>query len=63
MAEYVDNEMMDYDPRIDEAKKFLRQSADWDSNNRSEALEDLNFSGGSQWPVRVLNGTCKKRRP
>jgi len=63
MAEYVDNEMMDYDPRIDEAKKFLRQSADWDSNNRSEALEDLNFSGGSQWPVEIQNSRTLEARP
>ena len=63
MAEFVDAEMMDYDPRIDEAKKFLRQSADWDSNNRSEALEDLKFAAGDQWPVEIQNSRVLEARP
>ena len=36
------------DKRISDAKEFLRLAADADSNNRSEALEDLKFAAGDQ---------------
>ena len=35
---------------IEEAKEFLRFCSDNDSNNRVEALDDLKFAGGDQWP-------------
>ena len=35
MAEMVEYE---YDPRIEDAKQFLRFAADADTNNRSEAV-------------------------
>ena len=53
----------DYDPRIEEAKQFLRLAADADSNNRSEALEDLKFAAGDQWPVEIQNSRVLEARP
>jgi len=40
---------------IEEAKEFLRFCSDNDSNNRVEALDDLKFAGGDQWPVEIQN--------
>ena len=52
------------DPRIDEAKQFLKWCNDADSMNRSEALEDLKFvSGGDQWPVDLQNSRNLESRP
>jgi len=48
---------------IDEAKEFLRFCADNDSNNRVEALEDLKFAGGDQWPVEIQNSRLLESRP
>ena len=54
----------DYDPIIDEAKKFLRFCNDADTMNRQEALEDLKFaSGGDQWPVDLQNSRNLESRP
>ena len=53
----------DYDPRIDDAKQFLRFAADADTNNRSEALDDLKFAGGDQWPVEIQNSRSVESRP
>ena len=60
MAEYRDDE---FDARIDEAKKFLRLCNEADSNNRSEALEDLKFAAGDQWPVEIQNSRTLEARP
>ena len=54
---------MDNDPRIEEAKQFLRLASDADSNNRSEALEDLKFAAGDQWPVEIQNSRTLEARP
>ena len=43
------------DKRIQDAQKFLRFSNDADSYNRQDALDDLKFSSGDQWPVEVQN--------
>ena len=54
----------EYDPIIDEAKKFLRFCNDADTMNRQEALEDLKFaSGGDQWPVDLQNSRNLESRP
>ena len=50
-----DSQLSDYDPRIDEAKTFLRLANDADTMNRQEALEDLKFVNGDQWPVELQN--------
>jgi len=58
-----DSQLSDYDPRIDEAKKFLRMANDADTMNRQEALEDLKFVGGDQWPIELQNSRNLESRP
>jgi len=53
----------EYDSRIDDAKQFLKLAADADSNNRAEALEDLKFAAGDQWPVEIQNSRSLEARP
>ena len=48
---------------IQEAKDFLRFCSDNDSNNRVEALDDLKFAGGDQWPVEIQNSRLLESRP
>ena len=48
---------------IEEAKEFLRFCSDNDSNNRVEALDDLKFAGGDQWPVEIQNSRQLESRP
>ena len=48
---------------IEEAKEFLRFCSDNDSNNRVEALDDLKFAGGDQWPVEIQNSRLLEFRP
>jgi hypothetical protein len=48
---------------IEEAKEFLRFCSDNDSNNRVEALDDLKFAGGDQWPVDIQNSRMLESRP
>lgn len=59
-SEYADDEESGI---IDEAKEFLRFCSDNDSNNRVEALEDLKFAGGDQWPVEIQNSRLLESRP
>ena len=60
----MNDSQSDYDPIIDEAKKFLRLCNDSDTMNRQEALEDLKFaSGGDQWPVDLQNSRNLESRP
>ena len=59
-SDYADN---DEEAIIDEAKDFLRFCSDNDSNNRVEALEDLKFAGGDQWPVEIQNSRLLESRP
>ena len=58
MADDLEN-----DSRIEEAKKFLRLANEADTNNRSEALEDLKFAAGDQWPVETQNSRQLESRP
>ena len=51
------------DGRIGEAKDFLRLCNDSDSNNRAEALDDVRFAAGDQWPVDVQNSRVLETRP
>jgi hypothetical protein len=59
-SEYADD---DDSGIIDEAKEFLRFCSDNDSNNRVEALDDLKFAGGDQWPVEIQNSRVLESRP
>ena len=54
---------MSNDQRIQDAQKFLRFANDADSYNRQEALDDLKFSSGDQWPVEVQNSRNLEARP
>jgi hypothetical protein len=51
------------DQRIQDAQKFLRFANDADSYNRQDALDDLKFSSGDQWPVEVQNSRNLEARP
>ena len=51
------------DGRIQEAKDFLRLCNDSDSNNRAEALDDVRFAAGDQWPVEIQNSRTLEARP
>jgi len=59
-SEYADE---DNTGIIDEAKEYLRFCSDADSNNRVEALNDLKFAGGDQWPVEIQNSRLLESRP
>jgi hypothetical protein len=50
-------------PIIDEAKQFLKLANDADTMNRQEALEDMKFVGGEQWPVELQNSRNLESRP
>jgi hypothetical protein len=53
----------DGDPRISEAIDFLRQAAEADTTNRAEALDDVKFAAGDQWPVEIQNSRNLEARP
>ena len=55
--------MDEFDPRITDAKQFLKLANDADTNNRVEALEDLKFVAGDQWPVEIQNNRTLEARP
>jgi len=55
--------IMANDQRIQDAQKFLRFANDADSYNRQDALDDLKFSSGDQWPVEVQNSRNLEARP
>jgi hypothetical protein len=48
---------------IEKAKQFLNFCSDNDSNNRVEAMQDLKFAGGDQWPVNIQNSRELESRP
>jgi hypothetical protein len=60
MSDYQDN---DGDSRINDAIQFMRLSAEADSNNRTEALQDIKFAAGDQWPVEIQNSRNLEARP
>ena len=51
------------DNRINEAIKFWRLVNDSDSMNRAEALQDVKFAAGDQWPVEIQNSRNVEARP
>jgi hypothetical protein len=59
----MDGVIMANDKRIQDAQKFLRFANDADSYNRQDALDDLKFSSGDQWPVEVQNSRNLEARP
>ena len=56
-------EVVDNDPRIADAIQFLQFANEADQMNRSEALEDLKFAAGDQWPVEIQNSRVLEARP
>lgn len=51
------------DPRIQQALDFWRLVNDADSMNRAEALQDIKFAAGDQWPVEIQNSRNVEARP
>jgi Phage P22-like portal protein len=51
------------DSRITEAIEFWRLVNDADNMNRSEALNDIKFAAGEQWPVEIQNSRNLEARP
>lgn len=51
------------DSRITDAIQFMRLSAEAESNNRTEALQDIKFAAGDQWPVEIQNSRNLEARP
>ncbi|NDD52658.1 hypothetical protein EBZ39_02055 [bacterium] len=49
--------------KITEAIKFWRLVNDSDSTNRAEALQDVKFAAGEQWPVEIQNSRNLESRP
>jgi hypothetical protein len=49
--------------KINEAIKFWRLVNDSDSTNRAEALQDVKFAAGDQWPVEIQNSRNLESRP
>ena len=55
----------DYDtsPEIQDAIDFLKVCNEAETTNRQEALEDLKFASGDQWPVEIQNSRTLEARP
>lgn len=51
------------DTRIDEAIKFWALVNEAENMNRSEALNDIKFAAGEQWPVEIQNSRNLEARP
>jgi hypothetical protein len=47
----------------EDAVEFLRLVQQADSTNRAEALEDLKFRYGDQWPLEIVNSRKLESRP
>jgi hypothetical protein len=63
MARMKKTQVVDNDPRIQDAIEFLQLANEADQMNRSEALEDLKFAAGDQWPVEIQNSRVLEARP
>ena len=63
MAKAKKTQVVDNDPRIQDAIQFLQFANEADQMNRSEALEDLKFAAGDQWPVEIQNSRVLEARP
>lgn len=62
MTDDKDNPSTDQDI-IDKAMKFLDICEERESENRREALEDLRFRDGQQWPAEIQNSRQLEQRP
>lgn len=51
------------DKRIDEAIKYWRLCNDADGFNRANAVQDIKFAAGEQWPVETQNSRNIEARP
>ena len=49
--------------KINEVIKFWRLVNDADSTNRAEALMDVKFAAGDQWPIEIQNSRNLESRP
>src|ERR1035437_8051718 len=47
----------------DEAVEFLRLATEAESSNRAEAIADLKFVNGDQWPAELMNSRQIEKRP
>ncbi len=47
----------------EDAVEFINLVADADSSNRMEAIEDLKFVWGEQWPAQIQNSRTLENRP
>ena len=47
----------------EEAVEFINLVADADSSNRMDAIEDLKFVWGEQWPAMIQNSRTLEERP
>jgi hypothetical protein len=61
MSDYQDT--TSGDERINQAIKFWQFVNDADAMNRAEALSDLKFAAGDQWPVEIQNSRNLEARP
>jgi hypothetical protein len=59
----MDGMKMEKDTRIQDAIKFWQLVNDADSMNRAEALTDVKFAAGDQWPVEIQNSRNLEARP
>jgi hypothetical protein len=46
-----------------DAVEFMREASDHASHNRTEAIDDLKFRFGDQWPVEIQNSRTLQERP
>lgn len=53
----------DADSKVDEAVQFMRLVAEAETTNRQEALQDLRFRFGDQWPVEASQSRDLQDRP
>lgn len=48
---------------VDEMRRRLKLAIDAEGNNRAQAIEDLEFSHGKQWPAEMAMARQLERRP
>ncbi len=48
---------------LDEARRRIDESAQKEQVNRDQALEDLQFAAGDQWPQEILKARKHQKRP
>jgi hypothetical protein len=48
---------------LEQARKRFALAVEAESENRKEALEDMRFRSGDQWPAEIRNAREQDRRP